>query len=478
MSALPLWTYAEAAAATGGRCTAEWLATGIGIDSRTTAPGDLFVALRGPNFDGHSFVADALRAGAVAAMVDHLPEAAAAEAPLLVVDDTLEALRALAAAARQRTTARIVGVTGSVGKTGVKEALRLTLSRQGATTANQGSLNNHWGLPLSLARLRKHDAFGVFEMGMNHPGEIVPLTRLARPDVAVITTVEAVHMESFASVEEIADAKAEIFAGCGPDATAVLFRDNPHFARLAAAARHLGIRHVLAFGGDAFADVRLLSSRLDAEGSTVRAMVEGRVVEYRVGLPGSHWVTNSLCVLAAVAAAGADVDGAAAALADLQPAKGRGQRFTLALGGGSFELVDDSYNASPVSMAASFAVLGRLAPGAGGRRIAVIGDMLELGADELALHAGLATGLCDHNVDLVFAAGPRMRALFEALPAAMQGAHAADSTLLAPIVAHAVRPGDVVAVKGSAGSRMGRVVDALKALPAAAAEPARRTQGS
>jgi UDP-N-acetylmuramoyl-tripeptide--D-alanyl-D-alanine ligase len=476
MSALPLWTYAEAAAATGGRCTAEWLATGITIDSRTLAPGDLFVALKGPNFDGHDFVADAFVKGAVAAIVDRIDGALPKEAPLLLVDDTLAALRALAHAARARTGARIIGVTGSVGKTGVKEALRLALSRQGATTANQGSLNNHWGLPLSLARLRKNDAFGIFEMGMNHPGEIVPLTKLARPDVAVITTVEAVHMESFASVEAIAEAKAEIFAGCGADAAAVLFRDNPHFARLAAAAHHAGLRRVLGFGADVFADVRLLSSRLDAERSSVRAMVEGRAIDYQVGLPGSHWVTNSLCVLAAVVAVGADVEVAAAALADLQPAKGRGQRFTVVVEGGSFELVDDSYNASPVSMAASFAVLGGLAPGKGGRRIAVVGDMLELGPDELALHAGLARPLAAHGVDLVFAAGPRMRALFEALPATMRGAYAADAASLAPIVADAVRPGDVIGVKGSAGSRMGRVVEALRALPPPGA-PKRRAQG-
>ena len=477
MSALPLWTYAEARTATGGRCTWEWLATGIAIDSRTVAPGDLFVALRGPNFDGHDFVTDALAKGAVAAVVDRAAETLSAGAPLLMVDDTLEALRALAGAARARTAARIVGVTGSVGKTGVKEALRLVLSRQGPTTANQGSLNNHWGLPLSLARLHKNDAFGVFEMGMNHPGEIIPLTRLARPDVAVVTTVEAVHMESFPSLEAIADAKAEIFAGCGPDATAVLFRDNAYFSRLAAAARHAGIRHVLGFGGDAFADVRLLSSRLDAEQSRVRAMVGGRVVEYHVGRPGSHWVTNSLCVLATVAGLGADVEAAAEALADLQPAKGRGQRFTVAVEGGSFDLVDDSYNASPVSMAASFAVLGGLTPGQGGRRIAVVGDMLELGLDELALHAGLAHPLAAHGVDLVFTAGPRMRALFDVLPASMRGAHAADSAHLAPIVAEAVHAGDVVAVKGSAGSHMGRVVDALKALPPAHGKPARRGRG-
>ena len=474
----PLWTQAEAIAATGGRCERAWQATSIAIDSRTLAPGALFVALKGPTFDGHDFVADALAKGAAAAVVHRLPEGVPADAPLLIVADTLAALNKLARAARARTAARIIGVTGSVGKTGVKEALRLALSRQGPTTANDGSLNNHWGLPLSLARLPMGDAFGVFEMGMNHAGEITPLARLARPHVAVITTVEPVHMENFASVEAIADAKAEIFAGGDPGATAVLFGDNPHFSRLAAAATRAGVDRILAFGSAAGADVRLLSCRLEADGSRVRGEVMGRPIVYRVGLAGRHWVTNSLCVLAAVVAAGADVDAAASALADLQPAKGRGQRFTVAIEGGSFELVDDSYNASPVSMAASFAVLGALAPGKGGRRIAVLGDMLELGPDELALHAGLARPLAAHGIDLVFAAGPRMRALFDALPPTMRGAYAADAALLAPIVADAVRPGDVVGVKGSAGSRMGRVVEALKALPPPSpANPARRAQG-
>ncbi len=483
----PLWTKEDAIAATGGRCERTWAATSVTIDSRTLAPGALFIALKGPTFDGHDFVADALAKGAAAAVVHRPSERVAADAPLLHVGDTQAALEGLARAARARTAARIIGVTGSVGKTGVKEALRLALSRQGATTANDGSLNNHWGLPLSLARLPAGAAFGIFEMGMNHAGEITPLTRLARPHVAVITAVEAVHIENFGSVEKIADAKAEIFAGCAPDAAAVLPRDNPHFARLVAAAERAGIPRILTFGATAGADVQLVASRLAPDGSDVRAAVQGRPIAYRVSLAGGHWVTNSLCVLAAVVGAGGDGDAAAAALADLQPAKGRGQRFTVTVEGGCFELIDDSYNASPVSMAASFAVLGALAPGKGGRRIAVLGDMLELGADERALHAGLARPLAAHGIDLVFAAGPRMRALFDALPARMQGAHAADAARLAPIVADAVRPGDVVGVKGSAGSRMGRVVEALKTLPpsssalapaSADAVPARRAQGA
>jgi UDP-N-acetylmuramoyl-tripeptide--D-alanyl-D-alanine ligase len=459
-----LWTSDDAVRATGGRATRPWTAASVGIDSRQLASGGLFIALAGPNFDGHAFVADALAKGAAAAMVHRVPHGLGDDAPLIVVDDTFAALHALGRYARNRAGGRIIGVTGSVGKTGVKEALRLALGRQGKATANDGSLNNHWGLPLSLARLPADAAYGIFEMGMNHAGEIAPLTRLARPHVAVITTVEAVHIENFASIEGIADAKAEILLGVEPGGTAVLFRDNPYFPRLATAAGRAGIEQIVTFGAGPQADVRLIDASADAAGASVMASVMGRETAFRVGLPGRHWVINSLCVLAAAAAAGADIDSAALALADLQPAKGRGQRFTVTIGGGAFTLIDDSYNASPVSMAAAFEVLGRTEPGPGGRRIAVLGDMLELGDDELALHAGLAAPLALHRIDLVFTAGRRMAALAEALPAGRLAGHAGDSAAIAPLVAARVRPGDVVTVKGSAGSRMGRVVEALKGL--------------
>lgn len=460
----PLWTSADAAAATGGRASHPWSATGVAIDSRTLADGDLFIAIKGPTQDGHLFVADALDRGAAAAVVSRVLPEWSADAPLLVVEDTMTALWDLGRAGRARTRARVVGVTGSVGKTSVKEVLRQVLARQGETSGNDGSLNNHWGLPLTLARMPETAIYGVVEMGMNHADELTPLSQLARPDVAVITTVAAVHMEHFPSVEAIADAKAEIFAGCDEGGVAVLPADNPHFDRLRAAAERAGLDRVLGFGiGDA-ADIRLLTDDVDEDGASIRARIVDRDLTYRVSLPGQHWVVNSLCVLAAVHAVGADVERAAADLAQLRATKGRGQQTTVRLPTGAFRLIDDSYNASPVSMAASFDVLGRLRPGPGGRRIAVLGDMLELGDAELALHAGLAEPLADTRIDLVFTAGKRMRALFEALPSSMRGEHAADSAALAPIVTAAVCPGDIVTVKGSAGSRMGRVVDALKAL--------------
>jgi UDP-N-acetylmuramoyl-tripeptide--D-alanyl-D-alanine ligase len=459
----PLWTHEDAARATGGRAQGSWSATGVSIDSRSVVAGDLFVALQGPNFDGHAFVADALAKGAAAALVARPPDGVSTDAPLLLVPDTFEALRGLGGAARARSGARIAGVTGSVGKTGVKEALNLALGRQGETHASVGSFNNHWGVPLSLARLPPSAAFAIFEMGMNHAGEIVPLTSLARPHVAAITTIEAVHIENFDSVEGIADAKAEIFGGLEPAGTAVLNRDNAHFDRLVRRAFDAGVGRIVSFGRGPSADARLIAAVEDDIGSQIEADVAGTRLLFRIGVPGRHWQTNALCVLACAAALGADVAAAAAALADLRPPKGRGLRSRVRLAAGDFELIDDSYNASPPSMRASFEVLGRSRPAAGGRRIAVLGDMLELGTQSPALHAALAPALVDNAIDLVFTAGPMSSLLRDALPPAMRGSHAATAADLAPVVAEAVRPGDVVAVKGSAGSRMRLVVDALLA---------------
>ncbi|VUX46905.1 UDP-N-acetylmuramoyl-tripeptide--D-alanyl-D-alanine ligase [Candidatus Defluviicoccus seviourii] len=468
MSAAPaLWTAAEVLAATGGRAQgAAWQATGVSIDTRTLVAGDLFVALRGPNFDGADYAGRALAQGAAAALIERVPDGLADEACLVVVADTLDGLHALARAARERTCARVIAVTGSVGKTGVKEALRHVLAEQGATSASAGNLNNHWGLPLSLARLPRSSAFAVLEMGMNHAGEIEPLSLLARPHVAVITAIAPAHRGNFPSLAAIADAKAEIFAGVeagGVEAggVAVLNHDTPFYDRLAAAARERRLE-VLSFGRNASAEVHLVSAETDAAGSTVRASVAGRDVAYRINLAGRHWIDNSLCVLAAVKAAGADVDAAARALASAAPVTGRGGRIELDRPDGRLIVIDDSYNASPASMAAAFDVLGRTVPEAGGRRIAVLGDMLELGEESGHLHAALADPLLENHADLVFACGVAMEHLVAALPAGRCGAHAPDSEALSPLVCAAVKPGDVVLVKGSAGSRMGAVVKALR----------------
>lgn len=465
----PLWTRDEAVAASGGTCAADWQASGVSIDSRTLQPGELFVALAGPTHDGHDYVAKALAAGAAAALVHRRPEGLAKDAPLLLVADTLEGLRRLGAAARARSTAICFAVTGSVGKTSTKEMLRHVLSAQAPAFAAAASFNNHWGVPLTLARLPVEARYAVFEMGMNHAGEIRPLTKLARPHVALVTQIAPAHIEYFPDgLAGIADAKAEIFEGLEPGGHAVINRDAPQAERLIARAQALGAR-VMTFGRHADATVRLLDLSLHATCSAIRAKVGRETLDYCLSLPGEHMAMNSLGVLAAVQAAGADTVKAAQAMASLKGLKGRGQRRQVPLGDGAVELIDDSYNANPVSMAAAFAVLGQAKPGSGGRRIAVLGDMLELGAERDALHAGLAEPLLASGVDLVFACGPAMAALVAVLPKAKVGAHAGDSAALAPRLLAALRPGDVVLVKGSLGSRMARIVEALTQPPPAAA---------
>ncbi len=477
MTALsPLWTAGEVAAATDAQVVGRWAATGVSIDSRTVSPGDLFIALQGPNFDGHDFVAQALEAGAVAAMVHRPPAGVPGDAPLAVVEDTFEGLIGLARYGRLRCRAQVVAVTGSVGKTGTKEALRIALSQQGRTHASAGNLNNHWGVPLSVARLPADAAFAVFELGMNHAGEIRPLSELVKPDVAVITAVEAVHLENFEDITGIADAKAEIFAGMGPRGVVALPRDNPHYARLVAHARTQGIGRIWSFGEAADADARLVDCSLFATGSAAEAVVRGEPLAFAVPAPGRHWVVNSLAVLLAVRGLGADLVKAARSLTLIEPLAGRGRQRTIELGadGAALTLIDESYNASPASVAAAMAVLGRLERPSGGRRIAVLGDMLELGSDAPAMHAGLAGLLTANGVDLLFTCGSLMRHLADAVAPAMRGDHAADARALAPLVAAAVQPGDLVLVKGSLGSRMAEVITALDGLARPAAGTSER----
>jgi UDP-N-acetylmuramoyl-tripeptide--D-alanyl-D-alanine ligase len=465
----PLWTAGEVLAASGGRWAADALAadhaiTGVSIDSRTLAPGDLFFAIQGPTHDGHEFVAKALAAGAAAAIVHRMPAALADGAGIIVVDDTMAALEALGAAARARTAARFVAVTGSVGKTGTKEALRLGLEEQAPTYATPGNLNNQWGVPLSLARMPRDTAYGIFELGMNHAGEIRALTRQVRPEIAIVTNVEAAHLEFFGSVDEIADAKAEIFEGMPRAGVAILNRDNAQYDHLVGRAKAQGLTRIVGFGRHPDAQARLVDCSLHATCSTVTSTILGETLDYSIGAAGLHWVTNSLAVLAAVKALDADVGAAAARFSKLTAPKGRGQRKRITLAGGAFYMIDESYNASPVAMRAAFAVLGQASAAPGGRRIAVLGDMRELGDDAARLHAELAPDLLAAKVDLVFTAGLLSAELAAALPAERRGAHAADTDALAPVVAAAVKPGDVVLVKGSLGSRMSVIVDALVAL--------------
>jgi UDP-N-acetylmuramoyl-tripeptide--D-alanyl-D-alanine ligase len=460
----PLWTLDALSRATGGRLAGQpaKAITGVSIDSRTIERNEVFFAIKGDRVDGHDYVADALLRGAALAVVaENKLARMPAGAPLAVVAEVLEALRALARAARTRSKAKIVAVTGSAGKTGSKDALRLALSREGETYASAASFNNQWGVPLSLARLPASAHFGVFELGMNHAGEITPLSRLVRPHVALITTVEPVHLEFFQNVEAIADAKAEIFAGVETGGAAVLPRDNPHFDRLADAARAAGVDRVVGFGTHPESDARLVDVALKPECSTVRANILGDDIAYKIGTPGRHVVLNSLAVLAAAKLMGADLAIAALTLAGLIPPPGRGRRVMLDLGPGQALLIDESYNANPASIRAALDVLGQAAISPRGRRIAVLGDMLELGAEARAHHRALAEVVAAAGVDLVFCAGPLMRALWDALPAARRGGYAESAHLLESEIVAALRPGDAVMVKGSNASRMGLIVKTL-----------------
>jgi UDP-N-acetylmuramoyl-tripeptide--D-alanyl-D-alanine ligase len=434
---------------------------GISIDSRSIGRGDAFSALTDAR-DGHDFVDAALKAGAGVAVVSRAKrDRFSADAPLLLVDDVLEALRDLARAARKRTQAKIIAVTGSVGKTGTKEALRLALSADGETHASAASYNNHWGVPLSLSRCPADVQYAVFEIGMNHAGEITPLTQLVRPHVAIVTTVEAVHLEYFGSIEKIADAKAEIFTGIEPGGAAVINRDNSQYQRLATAARAAGVR-VVSFGEHADADTRLVRHALQSESSCVHASILGEEVTYKLGAPGKHLVMNSLAVLTAASLAGADLALAALTLQQLRAPVGRGARMTLKVSGGEALLIDESYNANPASMAAAIALLGQAAIGSQGRRIAVLGDMLELGDQGTVLHAAVAKAVEAAKVDLVYCSGPMMHSLWQALPSSRRGGYAETAAQLEPVVLDSIRAGDAVMVKGSFGSKMGPIVKALE----------------
>jgi UDP-N-acetylmuramoyl-tripeptide--D-alanyl-D-alanine ligase len=466
MTERALWTVEDMAAAMGAarHGVLPQTVSGISIDSRTIGHGQAFFAITDRR-DGHEFVASALAAHAALAVVAADRRAQfAQDAPLLVVPDVLAALCALAAAARARTQAKVIGVTGSVGKTGTKEALRLALAKDGETHASLASYNNHWGVPLSLARCPASAHYAVLEMGMNHPGEIAPLSRLARPHVALITTIAPVHLEFFGTLAKIADAKAEIFLGLESGGAAVLNRDNSQFAHLKRRAKEARVARIVSFGEHEKADARLIKCALHADCSTVQADILGTELTYKIGAPGRHLVVNSLAVLATSVLVGADLALAALALAELEPIAGRGALIEIDLPGGPAFVIDESYNANPASVEAALALLGQTPIGPRGRRIAVLGDMLELGPRGAALHRSLIAGVNANAVDLVFCCGPLMRALWQALPASRRGGYAEDAAALEAQVLFAIHPGDVVMVKGSLGSRMAPIVKALQKL--------------
>jgi len=462
----PLWTIDELVAACGGRL--EGSAAGstpvssVSIDTRTLEPGALYVAIRGENHDGHDYIGKAFEAGAAVALAADDADVAAT-GPVIRVPETLRGLENIGKAARARSGASVIAVTGSVGKTGTKEALRLALEPSGSVHASAKSYNNHWGVPLTLANLPRDARFGVFEIGMNHPGEIIPLTRMVRPHVAIVTTVEPVHLEFFESVAQIAEAKAEIFAGLEDGGIAILNHDNPHFDLLKQRAQAAGAARIIPFGTRPDADARLVESSEDADGSQFEASICGDRIYCRIGAPGRHLVMNALAVLAAAWTVGADMAAATDALAFYRAPQGRGRRETLDFpGGGKLLLIDESYNANPASMGAAIAALGTTPRKEFPRRIAVLGDMLELGATSPQLHAGLAEPVDAAGVDVVFACGPNMQSLYDALPGHRRGSYAKTSDGLREAVVEAVAAGDAVMIKGSLGSRMGLLVEALR----------------
>ncbi|MGV8985044.1 MAG: UDP-N-acetylmuramoyl-tripeptide--D-alanyl-D-alanine ligase [Cypionkella sp.] len=467
----PLWTSTDAEAATGGTSTTEWTATGVSIDTRTIQPGDLFVALQDIR-DGHDFVATALSKGASAALVSRIPEGLSPHSPLLIVDDVLQGLTQLGAAGRARTKACVVGVTGSVGKTSTKEMLRAILSGQGRVHAAEASYNNHWGVPLTLARMPPDTDFAVIEIGMSHPGEIAPLARLARPHVALITIVAAAHLEAFDGLEGIAREKAAICDGLEAGGIAVLPADLDTSQILIDIAHAHGAQ-VITFGHAALADYHLTSATLSDTATIVRANHAGKAFLFKVLSPGKHFAMNGLGALAVAAALGLDQVISATDLGRWTPPQGRGTRERIVLDvveGQGFDLLDDAFNANPTSMAAALDVLIAATPQDGpgrivaGRRIAILGDMLELGPTEDALHSAIAKHPGLDKITLIHCVGPRMQALWQVLPRKQRGEWVAEAKDLLPRVRGLIDAGDVVLVKGSKGIKVSLVVDALKKL--------------
>ncbi|MEM9582702.1 MAG: UDP-N-acetylmuramoyl-tripeptide--D-alanyl-D-alanine ligase [Pseudomonadota bacterium] len=458
---MTLWTSEEAVQATGGRSTTGWQAHGVSIDTRTIEAGDLFVALKDVR-DGHDFVAKALEVGAAAALVSRVPEGVREDAPLLIVDDVLPGLENLGRAARARTQAKVIGVTGSVGKTSTKEMLRTCLGAQGRVHAAEKSYNNHWGVPLTLARMPADSEYAVIEIGMNHPGEIAPLSRLADLDVALITIVAPAHLEAFDNIEGIAREKASIFEGLRRDGVAILNGDLEVSDLLASIAPQGALR----FGHGDDCTWRLLSTEQGAESTVCKAAHAGEAVLFKLAAPGKHFAMNGLAALSACVAAGADLGQSVIALGRWQPPQGRGRRHFVQLDAVhqeiGIDLFDDAYNANPASVGAALDVVSFISPpNAGGRRVAILGDMKELGQTEAALHAELARLDAMERIDLVHCVGPLMRHLFDALPPHKRGIWAERSAELAASPSQLVQAGDVVMAKGSLSMKMALIVDAI-----------------
>ncbi len=467
-----LWSSTEAARVTNGIAKGHWVAHGISIDTRSLQKGDLFIAIRGDAMDGHKFAADALAKGAAAVVIDHAIEGVPDDKALMV-SDTFKAMQDLGVGARTRTAAKIIGVTGSVGKTGTKEMLGRVFSALGQTHYSEKSLNNHWGVPLSLSRMDAGCDFGVFEMGMNHANEIAPLTQMVKPHIAIITTIAPVHTEHFPDgLNGIAKAKSEIFSGMDAHGIAILNRDNPEYDLIVSEAKRQNITKIFSFGKSDQADARLIDCLVASNGTRIKAIILGEEINFTMKDAGPHNATNALSVLLSVKLIGGDIQKATMALHDMEPPAGRGKREYLNIGDANnpVTLIDESYNASPVAMQAAFKVMALIDPGRGGRRIAILGDMYELGANSAQMHRDLAMPLQAAGIDLVYTCGPLMKNLYDALPEQNRGQHRDEAPEMAKIVPDVLVPGDVVLVKGSRGGgdrpRMQLIVEALREMPA------------
>ena len=454
----PLWTFEELLAATGGTADGHFDVHGVAFDSREIGAGDLFFALKGAETDGHRFIETAFANGAAGAIVSQ-----PVPFPHILVSDTMQALEALGHASRARTTAKIIGVTGSAGKTGTKEALYAALDRYSRGRAHRSvkSYNNHVGLPLSLARMPADCDFGIFEMGMNHAGEMRALSKIVRPDVAIITTIAPAHIEFFKDESGIADAKAEIFEGMAEGGTAILPADSPHYARLRAAAeKYTG--NIMSFGFNADADVRVVDHMPADGGTLITAKVRDNMLSFTLSQPGEHWIANSMAVLAAVCAAGGDLASAGLAMAEMDGLAGRGARHTIRIGDGMGHLIDESYNANPASM---LATIGQLGQASGGRRIAVLGSMKELGAKSAQYHSALAAPLAAAKVDFALLVGQEMEILAEELKAGVEGpanfAHCATAQEALALLQNYLCASDTILVKGSNSMGLSSIVSAL-----------------
>lgn len=447
-----LWTSADAAAATGGKAVGAWAISGLSIDTRSLQPGDLFVPLKDAR-DGHDFIPQARDADAGAVLSERIEEAE----PALIVDDTLGALRDLAVAARNRSDAKRIAVTGSVGKTSLKEAIAAICETQGQTHKSLKSFNNHWGVPLTLAAMPRETQYGVFEAGMNHAGELADLSPLIAPDIAVITKIAPAHLAHFENVDAIAAAKAEIFEGAAKGGIAILNADDDYYDYLSGRAKDRGLT-VMSFGEHADAHVRICNARTAPAHISADLIVGGDSYELNMSLDGAHWISNAACAVAATFAAGIDPSVAVKALAGFGALQGRGERLVIRLDDKTVTIIDESYNANPESMRASISALETAA----GRKLAVLGDMFELGSDELSHHAALAAPLEAAGVSRVIVAGECMRALRGALPRAMRGPWAADATHALTALQNELQDGDTVLIKGSNATGLYGLVAQLK----------------